>query len=131
MLLHDRQMHRIPRRYLPVAHHNLFSAFRRAPVNSQYLIGNAQQSVERRLDGIPPIYGDITMQNFLQDFGVGNQALPVANQIFEQPLRVGLVRMRRTNEIHGNIGVDQNQECVPAPYPLSISASIVSISPEG
>jgi hypothetical protein len=98
-----------------VAHDNFLRAFRRGPINGQHLIGNAEQSVERRLDGIAAVYGDIAMQDFLQDLGIGNQALPVGDQVFEQSLRVGLVRMRCANELHGDIGVDQNQGCVPAP----------------
>jgi hypothetical protein len=46
-------------------------------------------------------------------------------------LRVDLVRMRRANEIHWNVRIDQNHRWVPAPYPLSISIRIRSISPEG
>lgn len=71
------------------------------------------------------------MQDFLKDLGISNKALSIADQIFEKSLRVGLMWMRRSNEIYGDIGVDQNQGCVPAPYPLSISASMASISPEG
>jgi hypothetical protein len=103
MLLHDRQMHRIASGHLPVPHDYLFRAFRCSPINGQHLIGNAKQSVERRLDGIAAVYGDVAMQDFLQDLGIGNQALSVADEIFEQSLRVGLVRMRRAHEIHWDI----------------------------
>jgi hypothetical protein len=33
----------------------------------------------------------------------------IANQLFEQSVRVGLVRMRRANEIHWNVRIDQNR----------------------
>jgi hypothetical protein len=71
------------------------------------------------------------MQDLLQDRSMGDKTLPVGNQILEQPLRVGLVRMSGADEIHGEIRINQNQVCLPAPYPLSISANIASISPEG
>jgi hypothetical protein len=103
MLLHDRQMYCIASGHLPVPHDYLFRAFRCSPINGQHLIGNAKQSVERRLDGIAAVYGDVAMQDFLQDLGIGNQALSVADEIFEQSLRVGLVRMRRAHEIHWDI----------------------------
>jgi hypothetical protein len=41
------------------------------------------------------------------------------------------VRMRRANQIHRNVRIDQNHGRVPTPYPLSISANMRSISPEG
>ena len=63
-----------------------------------------------------------------QVLGTRNQALSVAHKIFEQSLRVGLVRVRRANQIHWDIGIDQNQGCMPAPYPLSISASMSPVS---
>jgi hypothetical protein len=38
-----------------------------------------------------------------QDLGIRNQALSVAHKIFEQSLRVGLVRVRRANQNHWDI----------------------------
>ena len=84
-------------------HNNLFRKFRRGPINRQHLIGDAEQSVKGGLDGISPVYGDIPVQDLLQDFGIRNQALSFADEIFEQPLRVGLVRMGRANQIHWDI----------------------------
>jgi hypothetical protein len=52
-----------------------------------------------------------------QDLGTRNQALSVADKIFEQSLRVGLVRVRGADQIHWDIGIDQNEGCIPAPYP--------------
>jgi hypothetical protein len=74
-----------------VAHHNLFRAFRSGPINSEHVIGNSEQSVERRLDGIAAVYGHIAMQNFLQYFGVDNQAFPAADEGLDESLGVGLV----------------------------------------
>jgi hypothetical protein len=44
---------------------------------------------------------------------------------------VGLVRMGSADEVHRDIRVGQNQEWVPALHPVSISASVRSISAEG
>src|SRR5260221_5627066 len=131
MLLHDRQMQCIASGHLSAPHHNLFRALGCGPADGEHFIGDAEYSVECGLDGIAPVYRHIAVQDLLQDFGIRNQALPVADQIFQQTLRVGLVRMGRANKVHRDIRVDQNQGCMPAPYPLSISASIRSISAEG
>jgi len=55
------------------------------------------------LDGIAAVDGDIPVQDLLQDLGIRNQALSVADKIFEQSLRVGLVRVRRADQIHWDI----------------------------
>lgn len=131
MLFHDRQMHSVTRRHLSMAHENLLCALYYSQINGQHLVGNPEQSVERRLDGVPTIDSDVAVQYLLQDLGISNQALPIANQLFEQSLRVGLVRMRCANQIHWNVRIDQNHGRVPTPYPLSISANMRSRSPEG
>jgi len=109
MLLHDRQVQGITRGNLPVSHDNLFRALGSGPVNGQHFVSNTKQCIECGLDGIAAIYGHIPVQDLLQDLGIGNEALPVTDQVFEQTLRVGLVRMRCADEVHGDIRVDQNQ----------------------
>ncbi len=103
MLLHDRQMHGITSGYVRVPHDNFFRAFRRGPINRQHLIGDAEQSVKGGLDGIAAVDGDVPVQDLLQDLGIRNKALPVADKTFEQSLRVGLMRVRRTDQIHWDI----------------------------
>jgi hypothetical protein len=57
--------------------------------------------------------------------------LAVADQLLQPLLRVALVGMRRAHEIHRNVRVDQNHGCGPGRYPLSISASMPSMSLTG
>lgn len=121
MLAHDREMDRIARGNMPMPHDNLLCAFDGHKINRQHLIANPEDGVKCRLDGIAAVDGDITVQDFLEDLGIGNQALAVADQIFKESLRVGLVRMRCTHQIHRNVGIDEDQAWVPTPYPLSIS----------
>src|SRR6266480_3178058 len=131
MVFHDGDMHRIARRQLPIPQDNLFRTLRDGPINSQHLIHDAQQSVERRLDCVAAVDSGVAVQNFLENLGVRYQALALADHLFEQSTRVALVGMRSTNQVHGNIRVDQNHGCAPVPYPLSISASMSSISLTG
>src|SRR5579859_8026154 len=102
-----------------------------APRNVEDLIDNAEQSVECRLDRVPAVDGHVAMQNLLQNFGIGDQALAVIHQLFEPSLGVTLVRVRRSHKIHGDVGIDQNHGCAPDPYPISISSSIRRMSPVG
>jgi len=131
MMFHDGSMNRVARRQLPMPQHNLFRTLDHSPINRQHLIDDAKQRVECWLDGIAAVDRDVAVQNFLQHFGIGNQALALADQLFEQSLRVALVRVRRAHEIHRDVGVDENHGCAPVTYPLSISANMPSISLTG
>ena len=72
MLLHDRQVHCVARRHLPVTHDNSFCAFHRGPIEGQHLIGDAEQSVERWLDRVAAVYGNIAVQDLPQHFGISD-----------------------------------------------------------
>lgn len=131
MMFHDGEMHGIPCRQLPMPQDNLFRTFGDGPIHGQHLIDDAEQGVKRRLDCVAAVDGNVAVQDLLKHFGIRNEALPVADQFLEQALRVALMRMRRTNEIHRDVGVDQNHGCAPVTYPPSISASMESMSPAG
>jgi hypothetical protein len=69
---------------------------------------NAQKGVEGGLDKIGTADGDIAMENLLKDFGIGDEAFAVADESFEQALRVGFVRMRAADQIPREVGVQKN-----------------------
>jgi hypothetical protein len=76
-----------------MSHHNVLGANDSGLVDYKHLIGNAKQSVERRLNSVVPIYGHIKVQDFWQNLGIRHQALPAADKVFQESLRVGLVGM--------------------------------------
>src|SRR3984893_12172624 len=131
MVFHDGYMHCIARRQLPIPQYNLFRTLCDGPLNSQHLIHDADQSVERGLDCVAAVDSTLAIAFFLAILGVRNQPLALADHLFEQSSHVALVGMRSANQIHGNIRVDQNHGCALVPYPLSISASMSSISATG
>jgi hypothetical protein len=51
--------------------------------------------------------------------------------LFEQSLRVALVDVRRADEIHRDIRIDENHGRAPESYPISISARMRWMSPVG
>jgi len=79
MVFHDGQMYSITRGHLSMAHDNFLCALCCGQINGQHLVGNTKQCGERRLDGVPTIDSNITVQYLLQDLGIRNQALPIAN----------------------------------------------------
>ena len=62
---------------------NRFGFLRRAQIHGKDFIDNSQQGIEGRLDGVAPIDRGVSMQNFLKHFGIGHEALAVANEPFE------------------------------------------------
>ena len=108
MLFHDCEMDGITCRQPSVSQNDLFGTLGGGLRNIEHLIDDPKHGIERRLDGVAAVDGDVPMQDLLQDLGVSNEALPVINQLFEQSLCIALVGMRRPHEIHGNVRIDQD-----------------------
>ncbi len=102
-MLHDGEMYGITRRQPPIPQDNLFRALCDRPINSQHLVHDAKQSVERGLDCVAAVDSDVTVQDLLENLGVRNQPPTLADYLFEQSSRVALVGMRSANQVHGNI----------------------------
>jgi hypothetical protein len=83
MLFHDGEMDSITRRQPSMSpQDNLLGTLGGGTRNVKDLIDDAEQSVERRLDGVPAVDGNVPMQDLLQDLGVGDEALAVIDQLF-------------------------------------------------
>jgi hypothetical protein len=63
-----------------MAHHYFLRALHGNLINRENLVDDPEQSIECRLDGIAPIYGDIAMKNLLKHLGVGNKTLPITDE---------------------------------------------------
>src|ERR1700719_4370291 len=107
-----------------IPQHDFFGSLHSNPVNGQYIVNDAELGIESRLNGVAPLDGPEAVQYLLQDFRIRDQALSLADKLFEQSLGVGFVNMRAARQIHGDIQRDQNHWFLPTPYPRSISASI-------
>jgi len=82
---------------------DLLRSFCRASIYRQDLIHDPENSIERNLNVLTPIDGRIAVEDFLQYFGVCNQALVLDHKPFENALRIGLVGPGTADEIHRNI----------------------------
>ncbi len=98
-----------------VFQHDLLGPLHRPAIDWQHLIRDAQQRIKRWLNRVAALDGNIAMKNFLQHLGVGHQALAVADEFLQQPLGIDFVRMRRAHQVHGDVGIYQNQAPVPVP----------------
>jgi hypothetical protein len=102
-MLHDGEVHRISRRKMPIPQHNLFRKLCIGLSNRKYLIDDSEQSVERGLNCIAAIDGDVPVQDLLKYLGISNQALALADQRFQKLLRVAFARMSWPDEVHRDI----------------------------
>ena len=59
MLFHDSEVEGTTRREASMPQDHLFGTLRDALRDVKHLIGHAEESVERRLDGVPPVDGDV------------------------------------------------------------------------
>lgn len=129
MSSHHREMQRIPSRQLG-RQYELLGAFEVFHNQGEDLVDDSGQDVKGGLDGVPPIDRRVAMQDFLQHFDIGDEPL-VGIEIFVEELAgTGFVRMASSHEVHGNVGIDENQS-EPIPYPRSICSIISSISATG
>ena len=93
-------MHGISSRQLSIHRTICFACCTTGFVNRQHLIYYAEQCVKSRLNCGPAIDGDIPVQNFLQNLGIGNKMLTVGDQFLEQTLCVSFVTMRCADQIN-------------------------------
>lgn len=91
-----------------MAENNLLGALDGGLVDWKNLIRDSQQGIERGLNEIGTADGDITMKNLLENFRVCDQTLAITNQALQDPLRVDFVRVRSSDKIHRDIGVQKN-----------------------
>jgi len=96
-------MHRVTGRQLSVPQNDLLRTLHHRDVYRQDLIYYSEQSVESWLDCVAAIDCNISVQDLLQDLGIGNKTLTVGDQLLQQALRVNFVRMRCADQIHRNI----------------------------
>jgi hypothetical protein len=80
MVLHNSKMHGVSCGYLPVAYDNFPRTLCNSQINRKSLLGDAEQSVKRGLDGITPINRCVTVQNLLQGLGIAKEALAFTDQ---------------------------------------------------
>src|SRR5579859_2184399 len=115
VFFHDGEMHCVTRRQFSMAEDNLLCPLRSPQINREHLVDNSQDGIESRLDRVATINDYVAMQDLLKDFHIRDETLAFTDQLFQQPLCICFVRMRRADEVHGNIRVHEDHGCIPAP----------------
>ena len=77
-------MHGVASRQVSIPQNNLLRMLHHCLVNRQHLIYYTEQCVKSRLNCVAPIDGDIPVEDFLQDLGIGYKTLTVGYQFLER-----------------------------------------------
>ena len=77
---HYGKMHAVTRGKMLLRQNDLLGTFHDRLVDRQHLINNAKQCVKCRLNCFSPIYGDVSVQNFLKHLGIGDEPLSIGDQ---------------------------------------------------
>ncbi len=120
---HDGEVNGIPSREIRVTDHDVPGTLDNLEVHRQHLVDKLEQDLEARLDGVASVNRHVSVEDFLEDLGVGDQPSSLGDGPLEKAPRIDLVRVLRAHQVHRNVGVDQDHSPL-APYPRSISPSI-------
>ena len=91
-----------------VAKEDVLACLRVIEVDGQDAVDHAEQQVECGLDGLAAPDGRVAVADLLEHFGVGQQHLSRRDGAFEQALRIQLVRVGGADEVHRDVGVEQD-----------------------
>ena len=73
------------------------------------MIDNGEEQLSSGLNCLSAVDGSVAAQNLLKNFGIANEFFLCGYEPFQSKLRFGSMRMRRANQVHRNIGVDEDQ----------------------
>lgn len=107
VLAHDRDVDGVTRREGPPAQELVPGMRDRVEIDRQHLIDDRQERIERRLDGVGSSNCPVSMQDLLQDLGVGDEQFTICDEPLEPLLRVDLVGVDRPDQVHRDVRVDE------------------------
>src|ERR1035437_1269707 len=73
------------------------------------IVDDIQKRLKCPSDGISPVNGGVTAEDFLEHLRIGYQLLSRRRQSFQQNLRLRPVWMYAPHQVHRNIGVNEDQ----------------------
>jgi len=113
MLFHYGEVDRIARGQMRMRQYKLLGVLHYFFIHGKDFIHNAVQCVESLLNETVPPDGRKSVQDLLQNFGIANQPLLLNEEFCNQSLRVKFVNMIHADQVHGDIGINENHGCGP------------------
>src|ERR1700724_406480 len=105
---HQRQMQSIAGREALAREQEFLGTLEVGKLDREDLVHHSEESVEGGLNPLPLAQGIITVKDFLQNLGIGDQSLAGHRGSLEEALRSLPVRMRTAHDIHGDVRVDED-----------------------
>ena len=109
MALHHSDVDGVPRRHRRAVLRDLTGPQDVRFLDSKNIVNDVQHNLEGWSDGFPFADCRVPMQDLLQHLRVSNQSLSGRDEAFQQNLRLTLMRMWRADEVHRDIGIDEDQ----------------------
>ena len=130
---HDGNVQRISCGQALIAQNNVLGVLHVNTLNRQHVVHHAEDRIKSRLNRLALVDCHVPMTDLLQHLGVGDEPFSSRQRRLQQTLRIELVRVCGTHQIHRNIGVDQDHCAVSgnASRPRSISSIICPMSAVG
>ena len=101
--LHDGEVYCVPSGEVDGSEDDLTGALHVGRGDGEHFIDNTEQRIERRLNRVSPLNGDVSMEDLLQDLRVCYEPPSVEHAALEELLRVRLVGVRSTHEVHRDV----------------------------
>ena len=72
-------------------------------IDREYLVHDGVEGVEGGLNGVAPVNGNLSMENLLEHFRVGDQAIAMGDRSLQHAQRDHPMGMVGADEIHGTL----------------------------
>ncbi len=112
--LHDRRMKGIARRKGRMASEDLPRILDVGKFDREHLFRQRSENVPRIPDRFQPPYGRVAVEDLLEHLGIGHESLTGSDQVFELSLGGELEGMGRPDQVHRDVGVEEDHEAGPA-----------------
>jgi hypothetical protein len=106
--LHDRQVEGVAGGQSLRLQQDVARSLNIQKIDCENLVNDLEKDVERWLDRLAPSNRVVAMQDLLEHLGVRHQTFLSRDRTFQQLLCFGLVRVGGPDEIHRDVGVDEN-----------------------
>jgi hypothetical protein len=108
LALHHGQVQRVPGGQARVAEHDALGALDVGELHSEDLVDDSQERVEGGLDSVPPVDGDVAVEDLLEHLDVRDEALCVREELLQRQQCVPFMGVLRPHQIHRDIRVQED-----------------------
>lgn len=106
---HHGRVQRVARRELGVCVQEILREEDVTLLDGKHVVDDRSQELERGLDRVTAIDGEVAVEDLPEDLAARDQAPPFPRQPLQDTLGVDLVGMVAPHKVHGDVGVEKDQ----------------------